>query len=141
MRKTFTMLALVAAFLFGVAPLALAQSAAPAPDVGQLLWAAVLGAGPLLWPIINRPFVSFLTELTKRLPAVPIPGNTHARQIVGHGADTTRPPVVCNFLVAWLSGNAASFDMANAAMVLAQVIGSVLTAAGSFGLWKKKATT
>jgi hypothetical protein len=140
MRKASTFLASVLALVMTALALpAFAQAAAaPAPDLGKMLWAAVLGAAPLLWPVINGPFVSFLTEMTKRLPAVPFQGNTLAGLIVALGAYSTLTTLVCNFLIAWLSGNVASFDMGNAVMVLAQIVGSVLTAAGAFGLFQKR---
>jgi hypothetical protein len=37
------------------------------------------------------------------------------------------------------SGNLAAFDFANAGVLLGQVVTSVLTAAGTYGPWKKKA--
>jgi hypothetical protein len=142
MRKFFPQLALLATLLVAMAMPALAQTtpAAPSPEPLAAFLDAVFKAAPVWVPLFNTFILPPLTNWAKTLP-LPFVGATATGLIVALSAFATVTSVVCNFLIAWLSGNLASFDFANAGVLLGQVVTSVLTAAGAYGLWKKKATT
>lgn len=138
MRKSFPLLAMLATMLVALAMPALAQAtAAPPPDPLAAFLDAVFKAAPVWVPLFNTFILPPLTIWAKGLP-IPFTGATATGLIVALSAFATLTTVVCNFLIAWLSGNLAAFDFANAGVLLGQVVTSVLTAAGAYGLWKKK---
>jgi hypothetical protein len=92
---------------------------------------------PLIVPAINGPIVAFLTELAKRAPAVPFEAKTVTTLIIALGALSTLTTVFCNLAIAWLSGNILAFDFAGSLKLVGQVVLSVLTAAGAFGMYRK----
>jgi hypothetical protein len=139
MRKPFTLMAMLASALIAMAMPALAQAAAaPPPDLVNTLLKAAFASAPVLVPLFNTVVVPYLTNRAKALP-IPFEGATATGLIVALSAISMVTTLVCDFLIAWLSGNLAAFDFANAGVLLGQVVTSVLTAAGAYGLWKKKA--
>lgn len=138
MRKSLGFLvALAGLVLVLTLPVFAQATAAPAPAAPFQAFLAMASATAPAWvPLVNTFIVPPLTAWAKGLP-IPFTGATAAGIIVALGAFSTLTTVVCNFLIAWLSGNLAAFDFANAGVLLGQVVTSVLTAAGGFGLWQK----
>lgn len=145
MRKFFAPLALLAGFVIAMALPAAAQAVAAAPPVPGAgifgaLWPIVLSAAPVLVPVLGGPLNALVTEMLHRMPAVPFNKESTAGLIAVLTALSLATTLACDFGIAWLTGNAATFDVAHAGQVAAQIAASVMTAAGAFGLVKKATT-